>query len=134
MYIWLILTIIFLILEGYTTALISIWFALAAGILTLVSGYIPDIMKQFYLFVTLSFVFIIVTRTLSKKLLSKRKEKIESRIIGQVVEVKSVISPGDYEIYLDGKHWKAKCDEELHVGDKAKVLKIQGIKLILEKE
>ena len=134
MYIWLILTIIFLILEGYTTALISIWFALAAGILTLVSGYIPDIMKQFYLFVTLSFVFIIVTRTLSKKLLSKRKEKIESRIIGQVVEVKSVISPGDYEIYLDGKHWKAKCDKELHAGDKAKVLKIQGIKLILEKE
>ncbi|ADO83478.1 NfeD family protein [Ilyobacter polytropus] len=134
MYIWLILTVIFLILEGYTTALISIWFALAAGILTLTSGYIPDIMKQFYFFVALSFVFIIVTRPLSKKLLSKRKEKIESRIIGQTVEIKKVISSGEYETYLDGKHWKAKCDRELHIGDKARVLRIQGIKLILEKE
>lgn len=134
MYIWLILTIIFLILEGYTTALISIWFALAAGILTLTSGYIHDIMRQFYLFVTLSFIFIIATRPISKKLLSRRKEKIENRIIGQIVDVKGVIFKGEYEIYLDGKHWKAKCDKELHVGDRAKVLKIQGIKLILEKE
>ncbi len=120
--------------RGIYHCLISIWFALAAGILTLTSGYIPDMMKQFYLFVTLSFIFIMITRPLSKKILSRRKDKIESRIIGQIVEIKKVISPGEYETYLDGKHWKAKCDKELHVGDKAKVLKIQGIKLILEKE
>jgi membrane protein implicated in regulation of membrane protease activity len=134
MYIWLILTIIFLAIEAYIPAFISIWFAMAAAIVTIISAYIPEIINQFYIFVGLSFFFIIATRPLSKKLLSKRKDKIENRIIGQIVEIKEIGESGEYEIYLDGKHWKARCDKELHIGDRAKVLKIQGIRLILEKE
>lgn len=134
MYIWLILTIIFLVVEAYIPAFISIWFALAAAIMTVISAYITEIMNQFYIFVGLSFFFIVATRPFSKKLLSKRKYKIEDRIIGQIVEIKGVKESGEYEVYLDGKYWKAVCDRKLHIGDRAKVLKIQGIKLILEKE
>ena len=36
--------------------------------------------------------------------------------------------------YLDGKHWLGKSETLLNVGDKAKILKIEGIKLVLEKE
>ena len=133
-YLWLVLTIAFLIGELAAPGLICIWFALAAGILTLTARFIESPMNQFYFFIVLSFGFLAVTRPLSKKILAKRKYKIEDRIIGQLVVIERVLESGDYEVKLDGKHWKAICDTELSVGSRAKVLKIEGIKLILEKE
>ena len=133
-YIWLALTIVFVIGELSAPGLVSIWFALAAGILTLASKFITTPINQFYLFIVLSFIFLVVTRPLSKKLLSKRKYKIEDRIIGQIVVVEEALPDGSYEVMLDGKHWKAICSEDLPAGSRGKVLKIEGIKLILEKE
>ncbi len=133
-YIWLILTVVFAFAEVAAPGLIAIWFALAAGILTLVSRFITDPMNQVYLFIGLSFFFLIVTRPMSKRLLGKRKYKLEDRIIGHVVVIERLISDSEYEVKLDGKYWKAICSEELGTGDKAKVLRIEGIKLILEKE
>ena len=133
-YLWLALTIVFLIGELAAPGLICIWFALAAGILTLTARFIEIPMNQFYLFIVLSFVFLAVTRPLSKKILSKRKYRIEDRIIGQQVVIERVLETGEYEVKLDGKHWKAMCEKDLGAGSRAKVLKIEGIKLILEKE
>lgn len=133
-YIWLILTIVFAVGEVTAPGLISIWFALSAGIMTLVSRFIVDPMNEFYLFVILSLIFLIATRPLSKKILSKRSYKLEDRIIGQIVVIEEVLDDGRYEVTLDGKHWKAICNEDLEVGSKARVLSIEGIKLILEKE
>ena len=47
---------------------------------------------------------------------------------------KEIDERGNYIIYLDGKHWLGKSETLLNVGDKAKILKIEGIKLVLEKE
>lgn len=133
-YIWLILTVVFAFAEVAAPGLVAIWFALAAGILTLISRFIENPLNEIYLFIGMSFFFILVTRPISKKILGKRKYKIEDRIIGQIVTIESLVPPTGYEVKLDGKYWKAVCSQELKVGDRAKVLKIEGIKLILEKE
>lgn len=133
-YVWFVLTIVFAVGEVAAPGLISIWFALSAGILTLTSKFIVDPMNQFYLFVVLSLGFLAVTRPLSKKILSKRNYRLEDRIIGQVVVIEKVLDDGRYEVTLDGKHWKAVCSEKLEEGSRGKVLRIEGIKLILEKE
>lgn len=133
-YIWLALTIVFVIGELSAPGLVSIWFALAAGILTLAARFIESPLNQIYLFIALSTFFLIVTRPLSKRILSKREYKLEDRIIGQIVVIERVLKDGNYEVKLDGKHWKAICQEELSEGSRAKVLRIEGIKLILEKE
>ena len=133
-YIWLLMTIIFGVGEMLAPGLISIWFALSAGILTLVARFIESPFNQAYLFITLSLIFLMGTRPLSKRVLSKRNYKLEDRIIGQVVIIEEVLEDGRYEVMLDGKHWKAICNEKLEKGNKACVLRIEGIKLILEKE
>ncbi|MCD7979486.1 MAG: NfeD family protein [Fusobacterium sp.] len=80
----------------------------------------------------LSAVLLASTRKFSKKML-ERKDGSVDRITGSIVEVKGIAPNGNYEIYFDGKHWVGKSDEELEIGDKVKILRIEGIKLVLEK-
>lgn len=130
---WFLLTIVFIGVELAAPALVSIWFAFAAIILTLISGMIKNPINEFYIFVGLSGFFLILTRPIAKKLLEKRKP-IESRIFGQDVEISKKIEADLYEVKLDGKYWRATCDEKLEVGDAGVVERVEGNKLILKKK
>lgn len=130
---WFLLTIVFIGVELAAPALVSIWFAFAAIILTLISGMIKNPINEFYIFVGLSGFFLILTRPIAKKLLEKRKP-IESRIFGQDVEISKKIEADLYEVKLDGKYWRATCDEKLEVGDAGVVVRVEGNKLILKKK
>ena len=130
---WFLLTIIFVGIELALPALVSIWFAFAAIILTLISGMVKNPINEFYIFVGLSGLFLILTRPIAKKLLEKRKP-IESRIFGQDVEVSKKIEVDLYEVRLDGKYWRAICDEKLEIGDTGVVKRVEGNKLILKKK
>ena len=132
MILWFILTLIFIGIELSMPALVSIWFAFAAVILTLISGMIKNPINEFYIFVGLSGLFLVLTRPIAKKLLEKRKP-IESRIFGQDVEISKIIEVDLYEVKLDGKYWRATCDEKLEVGDLGVVQRVEGNKLILKK-
>ncbi|WP_028855204.1 NfeD family protein [Psychrilyobacter atlanticus] len=130
---WFLLTIVFIGVELAAPALVSIWFAFAAIILTLISGMVKNPINEFYIFVGLSGFFLILTRPIAKKLLEKRKP-IESRIFGQDVEISKKIEADLYEVKLDGKYWRATCDEKLEVGDAGVVERVEGNKLILKKK
>lgn len=130
---WFLLTLVFIGIELSVPTLVSIWFAFAAIILTLISGMIKNPMNEFYIFVGLSGFFLILTRPIVKKLLEKRKP-IESRIFGQEVKISKEIEGDLYEVKLDGKYWRATCDEKLEVGDLGVVERLEGNKLILKKK
>jgi len=130
---WFLLTLVFIGVELVVPALVSIWFAFAAAILTLISGMIKSPINEFYIFVGLSGFFLILTRPIAKKLLEKRKP-IESRIFGQDVKISKKIEIDLYEVKLDGKYWRATCDEILEVGDTGVVERVEGNKLILKKK
>ncbi|MEI6857438.1 NfeD family protein [Psychrilyobacter sp.] len=130
---WFLLTIIFIGVELAMPALVSIWFAFAAIILTLISGMIKNPINEFYIFVGLSGLFLVLTRPIVRKLLEKRKP-IENRIYGQEVEISKEIEENLYEVKLDGKYWRAICDEKLEIGDRGVVERVEGNKLILKKK
>jgi membrane protein implicated in regulation of membrane protease activity len=130
--IWFIATIVFIGIEIGVPSLVSIWFALASFVLTLISGFIENPINEFYIFVLLSGVFLILTRPLVKKIKSK-KNPLEHRIIGQKVKVEKKINENMYQVKLDGKYWRASCETNLRVGEYGRVKKIEGNKLILEK-
>jgi len=132
MAIWLALFIIFVIIEVSFPALVSIWFAISAMVLTLLSGRINNLLYEFYIFIGLSLVLLILTKPIVKKITSK-KNPIDERIFGQRVKVLKVSNENIYEVKLDGKHWKAICDEALQVGDYGIVEKYEGNKLVLKK-
>lgn len=132
MAIWLALFIIFVIIEVSFPALVSIWFAISAMVLTLLSGRINNLLYEFYIFIGLSLVLLILTKPIVKKITSK-KNPIDERIFGQRVKILKVSNENIYEVKLDGKHWKAICEETLQVGDYGIVEKYEGNKLVLKK-
>lgn len=131
--IWLIGAIVFAVVEFIVPGLISIWFAISAVATMFFSIAIESILYQGYFFVIVSIVLLFLTRSYCKKIRSQKNDKVD-RITGTVVEIKDIDEKGNYVIYLDGKHWLGKSETPLNIGDKAKILKIEGIKLVLEKE
>ena len=68
-----------------------------------------------------------------------RKTDIEAtnsdRVIGKSGEVIKEISNNEYgEVKVFGNVWTATSKQNLSVGDKVKVISIEGVKLIVEKE
>ncbi len=131
--IWFALVVVFILLEVQTLALVSVWFALASVILVFMSSFIGNFIYEFYVFVALSGIFLVLTRPVVKKLLKKRKP-LESRILGQEVEIRKKLSSNLYEVKLDGKYWNGICKKELGVGEIGIVEAIEGNKLILKKK
>lgn len=132
MIIWFVLFIVFAGIEIAFPTLVSIWFAIAAMILTIIAGRINNLLYEFYIFIGISLALLILTKPFVKKLLNK-KNPIESRIYGQKVKILKVLNHDLYEVKLDGKHWKAVCNEKLNINDCGIVKEITGNKLILEK-
>lgn len=131
--IWLIGAIIFAVVEFIVPGLISIWFAISAVATMFFSMLIDNILYQGYFFIIVSIVLLLLTRSYCKKIRSQKNDKVD-RIIGTIIEIKDIDEKGNYIIYLDGKYWLGKSETLLNIGDKAKILKIEGIKLVLEKE
>lgn len=131
--VWLLGAIIFAVIEFIVPGLIFIWFAISAVITIFFSMIVEKVLYQGYFFVVVSVLLLLITRNYCKKIRSQKNDKVD-RITGTVVEIKEIDERGNYIIYLDGKHWLGKSETLLNVGDKAKILKIEGIKLVLEKE
>ena len=131
--VWLVGAIIFAVIEFIVPGLISIWFAISAVITIFFSMIVEKVLYQGYFFVVVSVLLLLITRNYCKKIRSQKNDKVD-RITGTIVEIKEIDERGNYIIYLDGKHWLGKSEAPLNIGDKAKILKIEGIKLVLEKE
>ena len=85
----------------------------------------------------ISVVSLFVTLPIVKKF--KSKEKIVptnlDRVIGQIAEVTREIKPNHYgEVEIFGTTWTASSRDPLAVGERVKVLKLDGVKLIVQRE
>lgn len=134
--IWLIAFLGLLLVEFLTVGLVSIWFAVGA-LAAMITTFITDsIVVQAIVFVIVSVIALLITRPLMKKFKSVGFEPTNSdRVVGKIAEVTKDIKPNQYgEVIIFGVEWMAVSDEELTVGDKVVVEKIEGAKLIVKKE
>ena len=133
--IWLIIFLVLLFIELITINLVSIWFSLGA-LASYISTYFTDNMTiQIIVFIVVSIVALIVTKPLIKKI---RVRKIQptnlDRVIGQEGVVTKEISRNSFgEVKVQGSIWTATAKEEITKGTQVKVLKIEGVKLLVEK-
>ena len=133
-YFWLIVIVVLGIIEALTVNLVSIWF-IVSGLFALVTSFIFDeFLIQFAIFVVLGVLLMLFTRTtLEEKLVKKEKTNLD-RIIGMkgvVTEHISDINNG--EVKVDGKRWTATSTTTLNVGEYVKIIKINGVKLVVER-
>ena len=129
-YFWLGVVIFLGFIEVITINLVSIWFVVS-GIIALIISFITDnFVIQFGTFVVLGTILLITTRnTLEKKLVKKEKTNLD-RVVGMIGIVTEEISDNIVgEVKVDGKKWSAGSKQSLKVGDKVKILKINGVKL-----
>lgn len=136
-YTWAALIVVFLIVEGLTAGLASIWFALGS-VAALVSAFLgAPVWLQITLFVIVSALTLIFTRPLARKYVNKRIEPTNAdRLIGASATVTERIDNIAAKGYVKagGRLWPArsKSGEPIEKDTITVVRSIDGIKLIVE--
>ncbi len=134
---WVVMIIIFSIVEGMTLGLTSIWFACASVVALLLSLIHVHIVIQGVVFLILSLVFVVYTRPIAKKYLKigNVKTNVDALIGKRGVIVKEIGSYNTGQVKVQGQIWTAKSPdfENLKCGDEVEVDGVEGVKLIVKK-
>ncbi len=137
-YVWIALTIVFVIAEAATAQLTTVWFALGSVVaLILAACGVKSLAVQIVVFIAVSAISLIATRPLVKKMLQKRVVATNAdRNIGEtgitISEINNLEAKG--EVKVKGVVWTARSDngEVIPEGSKVRVKNIEGVKLIVE--
>ncbi len=133
---WLAALVVFLIVEGATVQLVSIWFAFGAFAALIASVFHAQMWLQITLFLVVSVAALILTRPLVKKRMEKGyKPTNADRVIGKPCYVTETIDNivGTGKVSDAGKIWTArsKTGEVLTEGSLVRPVLIEGVKLIV---
>lgn len=136
--IWILIAVIFAVIEGFTMGLTTIWFTVGgvgACIIALLGG---PLLLQIAVFLIVSIILLYFTRPLAEKRLKIGHEKNNiDQIIGQTGLVTEDIEPYHTgQVKLNGMVWTAIAkdkNETLSKGELIKIIKIEGVKLIVER-
>lgn len=134
---WLLAFFLLLLVEIATVNLVSIWFAIGA-VAAFVSCFFTDnVFIQLLVFVIVSTITLVCMLPLVKKF-KKNKKVIPTnvdRVLGKSGIVTQKITVDHYgEVKVLESVWTAVSGETIEVGEKVKVDKIDGVKLIVTKE
>ena len=133
-YIWLGVIVLLTIIEVLTVNLVSIWFIISALFALIISLFIDSFILQFSTFVILGIILLILTKKfVANKLVLNEKTNLD-RIIGMRGVVSEDIDDLVIgEVLVDGKRWSAISKTPIKKGEKVKIIKIEGVKLIVER-
>lgn len=136
---WLIAMVVLLIVEAAVPGLVSIWFALGALGALIAALLGAPLWLQIVWFILLSILSLILTRPLVKKYVNSRvKPTNADMMIGKDCVVTEEIDnlKGSGAVSVSGKVWTARMEnenEQAQAGEVVKVLRIEGVKLIVSK-
>ena len=137
-YFWLVLLIIFVVVECLTVGLVSIWFAGGALAAMLISMANVETIWQVITFLVVSALLLLLTRPIAVKYFNSRKEKTNYQsIIGMVAKVTEKIDNFNQTgaAFVDGQEWTARAVEDASTIEKGAfvtVVAIEGVKIIVE--
>ncbi len=138
-WIWLAVVVLSVVFEASTSTLIAIWFAPSAILCIILAVLGVPLPVQITVFVVLSgLLMILFYRKLKTHIASKSEKTNLDAIIGKTGIVEEDIKP-DFpgRVKVNSISWSAyvKDDgEEIKKGEKVKILSINGVKLLCEKE
>ena len=134
---WLILTIVFTVIEFIIPALVTVWFAFAAAMTIFISLAFDNLKVEITFFTIVSVLAIIFIRPLAKKILSKKKDSFDAEIIDTSIVIKKVVDTNKeekvYDVSYKGSIWTALSNEIFEVGDIPVISSFKGNKIIIKK-
>lgn len=134
---WLGLIILFLVIEAVTVGLATIWFAAGALAALLVSLCGVGILGQMVVFFLVSMALLFFTRPVAVKYFDPHKIRTYYEdAVDKTVKITERVDNigGTGAALLNGQEWTARMqnpDETLNEGDLARVVAVEGVKLIL---
>ncbi len=133
---WLVLMILFLVAEGATAAITTIWFAVGALAAMLVAFFGAELWLQITLFVVVSVGMLLALRPLLKKYITPKKLRtnVDSVIGSQGLVLEPIDNlAGTGRVKLGGMEWSARSEngEPIEAGVVVKVEKIEGVKVFV---
>ena len=135
--VWVVLMVVFLVVEAATAGLTCIWFAIGSLAALIAALFDAQLWLQIVWFLVISFVTLYFTRPLVKKYVNSRSQPTNAdMLIGKEalvtedidnVEATGAVSEG-------GKVWTARSADggRIKSGAVVSVLRIEGVKLIVE--
>ena len=134
---WLILTIIFTVIEFIIPALVTVWFAFAAVITIFVSLAFDNLKVEITFFAAISILTIVFLRPFAKRLLSKNKDNFDAEAIDTSIVIKKIIDVSKeekiYDVSYKGSIWTALSNEIFEIGDIPIISGFKGNKIIIKK-
>ena len=136
--IWLIAMVILLVVEAMVPGLISIWFAIGALAALISALFHAPVWLQLVWFFAISILTLVLTRPFVKKYVNSRVTPTNADVvIGKDAVVTERIDNlhAQGAVMLHGKVWTARTEKEqvtVEAGETVRVLRIEGVKLIVE--
>jgi membrane protein implicated in regulation of membrane protease activity len=139
LWIWLALTVVFLVIEGVTAQLVTIWFAVGSLGAFITALAAPDNwILQIAVFAVLSAVALVCTRPLVRKITSSKKQPTNAdMLIGREAivteDIDNVLGTG--AVKASGREWTARSESDntgYRKGTMVHVVRIEGVKLIVK--
>lgn len=133
---WFVLFAVLLVIELLTVNLVTVWFAFGAVAAIICSFFTDSIFIQLLVFLITSVITLLVMKPLLKRFKSFDITPTNlDRVIGKIGEVTKSIDQDKYgEVKILGSTWTASSQSHINIGERVKVLSIDGVKLIVQKE
>lgn len=138
LYVWLGLTVFFLIAEAAAPGLICVWFAAGAFAAVISAVLNAPLWLQVVLFFAVSVASLLLTRPLAKKYVNARKQPTNAdAVIGRECVVTERIDnvAGTGAVKTGGKIWTAVSAEDgaaIEPGTPVRAKEIKGVRLVVE--
>ena len=133
---WLIAAVGFLVLEGMTFSMVSVWFAAGSAAALLSCLFHPPFKAQAVVFIVVSVLCLAAFKPLTQRLRQKPTPTNGDRSLGREAKVLTPVSAEETgRVRLDGVDWNARCatpGDTLAPGQSCRVTEIHSTLLIVE--
>ena len=133
---WLIAAVGFLVLEGMTFSMVSVWFAAGSAAALLSCLFHPPFKVQAVVFMVVSVLCLAAFKPLTQRLRQKPTPTNGDRSLGREAKVLTPVSAEETgRVRLDGVDWNARCatpGDTLAPGQSGRVTEIHSTLLIVE--
>lgn len=136
-YVWLIAAGVFFIAEIITVGFLIFWLGIGALLAMTVSFFTDNLVIQTGVFVVSSIILIFLTKPLTKKI--TKGKTVQTNAYSAIGKEGIVVSEINFEnpgqVKVEGEIWAAKSidNQLIEKGNKVRIVKIDGVKLIVEK-
>lgn len=136
-YVWVALLVLFLVMEGASVTLVTLWFAAGALVAAIAALLGASAVVQIVLFLTVSAALLALLRPILKKYVDPKIVKTNAdSLVGKECVVTEPIDnlKAKGQVKVGGMTWSARSNsgEDIPVGTVVKISRIEGVKLFVE--